>query len=304
MGLVMNIQRFSLHDGPGVRTTAFLMGCNLRCRWCHNPESWLMMRRMMFYQNKCRNCGRCASLCGRGAHAFPETGHRMNPSRCIGCDHLEACMQSCPAEAMVVCGKEYRSEELVRQLARDRVFYGEDGGVTFSGGEPLMQDEFLYHCLRLCNEQGLHTCVDTAANVDRERILRVAAYTDLFLVDLKAMDPALHEKLCGVDNRRTLENIRLLGELGKPMWIRIPLVGGENAKESELRAMAQFLRGIASVKRVDVFPVLNHAQDKYRALGMHCEMFNEDGDNRDLVEMAIAILEKESDGTLDLNRLM
>lgn len=213
-------------------------------------------------------------------------------------------MQSCPAEAMVVCGKEYRSEELVRQLARDRVFYGEDGGVTFSGGEALMQDEFLYHCLKLCNEQGLHTCVDTAANVDRERILRVAAYTDLFLVDLKAMDPALHEKLCGVDNRRTLENIRLLGELGKPMWIRIPLVRGENAKESELRAMAQFLRGIASVKRVDVFPVLNHAQDKYRALGMQCEMFNEDGDNRDLVEMAITILEKESDGTLDLNRLM
>ena len=304
MGLVMNIQRFSLHDGPGVRTTAFLMGCNLRCRWCHNPESWMMTRRMMFYANKCIGCGRCALLCDRGAHIFAENGHGMNPSRCIGCDRLEECAGCCPAEAMTVCGKEYTPESLVRQLVNDRIFYEEDGGVTFSGGEALEQDEFLCRCLKLCKEKGLHTCVDTAANVDREKILRAAEYTDLFLVDLKAMDPALHEKLCGIDNRRTLENIRLLGEMGKPMWIRIPLVRGENATESELRAMAQFLRGIASVKKVDIFPVLNHAQDKYRALGMQCELFNEDGDDRELVETAIRILEKESDGVLNLNRMM
>ena len=304
MGLVMNIQRFSLHDGPGVRTTAFLMGCNLRCRWCHNPESWLMKRRMMFYPNKCIGCGRCLSLCARGAHVFSESGHGMDPSRCIGCGGLDACVQASPAEAMTVCGKEYTPEELVRQLAKDRIFYEEDGGVTFSGGEVLGQDTFLRECLRLCKAQGLHTCVDTAACVDSEKLLRVAEYTDLFLVDLKAMDPALHEKLCGVENSRTIENIRLLGEMGKPMWIRIPLVRGENATESELRAMAQFLRGVPTVERVDVFPVLNHAQDKYRALGIQGELFNEEGDNQELIETSIRILEKESDGVLNLNRLM
>lgn len=304
MGLVMNIQRFSLHDGPGIRTTAFLMGCNLRCRWCHNPESWLMTRRMMFYANKCIGCGRCALLCEHGAHTFGENGHTMKPSHCIECDRLEECAGCCPAEAMAICGKEYTPETLVALLARDRVFYGEDGGVTFSGGEALEQDEFLYQCLRICKEQNLHTCVDTAANVDREKMLRVAEYTDLFLVDLKAMDPTLHEKLCGADNRRTLDNIRLLGEMGKPMWIRIPLVREENTKESELRAMAQFLHSIACVEKVDVFPVLNHAQDKYRALGMQCELFNADGDDRVLVEKAIDILATESDGILNLNRMM
>lgn len=303
-GLVMSIQRFSLHDGPGVRTTAFLMGCNLRCRWCHNPESFLMKRRMMFYQNRCVGCGRCVTLCNRSAHVFAEDGHHMDPSRCIGCNRLEACAQICPAEAMVMCGKEYTPEELVRLLAKDRVFYAEDGGVTFSGGEALLQDEFLSECLRRCKAQGLHTCVDTAANVEPDKILRVAQYTDLFLVDLKAMDPLLHKKLCGVENRKTIENIRLLGEMGKLMWIRIPLVRGENAKESELRAMARFLRGVPTVERVDVFPVLNHAQDKYRALGMKSESFNEGGDDQTLIETAIRILEKESDGGLKLNRLM
>ena len=112
MGLVMSVQRFSLHDGPGVRTTAFLMGCNLRCRWCHNPESFLMKRRMMFYQNRCVGCGRCVTLCNRSAHVFAEDGHHMDPSRCIGCNRLEACAQICPAEAMVMCGKEYTPEEL------------------------------------------------------------------------------------------------------------------------------------------------------------------------------------------------
>ncbi|MFQ9448249.1 MAG: glycyl-radical enzyme activating protein [Christensenellales bacterium] len=148
MGLVMSVQRFSLHDGPGVRTTAFLMGCNLRCRWCHNPESFLMKRRMMFYQNRCVGCGRCVTLCNRSAHVFAEDGHHMDPSRCIGCNRLEACAQICPAEAMVMCGKEYTPEELVRLLAKDRVFYAEDGGVTFSGGEALLQDEFLGECLQ------------------------------------------------------------------------------------------------------------------------------------------------------------
>lgn len=304
MGLVMNVQRFSLYDGPGIRTTAFLMGCNLRCRWCHNPESWLMARRMMFYQNKCSVCRRCARLCNRGAHVFVDAEHLMNLSRCIECELLDVCVNSCPAGALTVCGKEYTPEELTKLLARDRVFYGHDGGVTFSGGEPLLQDGFLYQCLMLCKEQGLRTCVDTAANVPKEKILRIVEFTDLFLVDLKAMDQQLHRKLCGVGNEDTLANIHMLGKLGKSMWIRIPLVYGENTSECELRSMAKFMCRIPTIERVDLFPVLNHAQDKYRALGLHDEVFNETVNHKELVEMSVRILKKESNRKLNLNQLM
>lgn len=170
MGLVMDVQRFSLHDGPGIRTTAFLMGCNLRCRWCHNPESWLMTQRMLFYGNRCRQCGNCVPLCPKGAHCFDAQGHHINLQLCIGCEKLEQCASCCPVEAMMVCGREYTPEELVSLLARDRIFYGEDGGVTFSGGEAMLQEEFLLHCLMLCKAQGLHICVDTAANVSQDSI--------------------------------------------------------------------------------------------------------------------------------------
>lgn len=304
MGLVMDVQRFSLHDGPGIRTTAFLMGCNLRCRWCHNPESWVMARRMMFYQSRCRRCGKCAELCTNGAHEFDAQGHHMEVSRCMGCDRLDLCMACCPAEAMVVCGKEYAPEELVDLLARDRLFYGEDGGVTFSGGEAMLQDSFLQQCLMLCRERGLHTCVDTAANVPAERMLRIAELCDLFLIDLKAVKRERHQRLCGTDHAQILENIRLLGKMEKPMWIRIPLIHGENAQEEELHAMADFLMGIPSVERVDLFPVMNHAQDKYRALGLEAEQFNQGTDGSQLTDRAMTILRERSHGMLRLNRLL
>lgn len=304
MGLVMDVQRFSLHDGPGIRTTVFLMGCNLRCRWCHNPESWCMERRMMFYAGRCKQCGKCALLCPNGAHYFDAQGHRMDLSLCMGCDKLDDCAACCVAEAMAVCGREYAPEELVDLLSRDRLFYGEDGGVTFSGGEAMLQTEFLRQCLAFCKEQGLHTCVDTAANVPQEELLNVAENCDLFLIDLKAMDETRHHRLCGTGNRQILENIRLLGKLGKPMWIRIPLVDGENTLEEELCAMADFLMEMPSLQQVDLFPVMNHAQDKYRALNLASERFNEGTDGQQLVENARLTLQQRSGGRLKVRSLL
>lgn len=304
MGLVMDVQRFSLHDGPGIRTTAFLMGCNLRCRWCHNPESWLMERRMMFYGSRCKQCGKCLSLCPNVAHHFDAKGHRMDLSVCRGCDKLDDCAGCCVAEAMVVCGHEYTAEALVSLLARDRLFYGEDGGVTFSGGEAMLQEAFLLQCLMLCKAQGLHTCVDTAANVPWDHFQRFAAFCDLFLIDLKAMDEDRHQRLCGTGNRRILENIRLLGNMKKPMWIRIPLVDGENTVEEELHAMADFLLELPSVRQVDLFPVMNHAQDKYRALNLEDERFNEEVDGHQLVESARLALQQRSGGRLNVRSLL
>ena len=304
MGLVMNVQRFSLHDGPGIRTTAFLMGCNLRCRWCHNPESLKMARRMMFYANRCIGCGRCLPACCKGAHTFSDAGHSIDLSRCLNCERLDDCAKQCPAEAMVVCGTEYAPAALVECLMRDRAFFGSDGGVTFSGGEALLQIDFLCQCLELCRARGVSTCVDTAANVPTSSILRAAQFCDLFLVDLKAIDPSLHRRLCGIGNENTLSNIRALGRIGAPMWIRIPLVARENAVEAELQRMADFLKRIPSIQRVDLFPVINHAQDKYRALGLQAETFNDGIDVDAMVEGAMEIMHRRSDGTLKLNRLM
>ena len=274
MGLVMSVQRFSLHDGPGVRTTAFLMGCNLRCRWCHNPESFLMKRRMMFYQNRCVGCGRCVTLCNRSAHVFAEDGHHMDPSRCIGCNRLEACAQICPAEAMVMCGKEYTPEELVRLLAKDRVFYAEDGGVTFSGGEALLQDEFLGECLRRCKAQGLHTCVDTAGQPFRrdpewlDRFNELMSLTDLFMLDLKQFDSKLHVELTGKDNANILDMARYLSDNGKEMWIRHVLVPGVTDDENDLRKMSDFIASLKTVSRVEILPYHTLGVSKWQKLGI------------------------------------
>ena len=300
----MNIQRFSLHDGPGLRTTVFLMGCSLRCRWCHNPESWIMRPRMMFYARKCMGCGRCAALCKRKAHHFGTDGHRMDLSRCGGCPSLEACAAACPSEALTVCGRDFTPGMLADILERDKLFYGPEGGVTFSGGEALLQADFLLACLEACKARGLHTCVDTAANVPLDSVRQVEDCCDLFLIDLKAMNPDLHRHLFGDSNERILRNIRYLSEMHHPMWIRIPLAAGKNASEEELRAMADFLCGLSSVSRVDLFPVLNHAQDKYRSLGLESESFNEGTDLRKLLDGALDVMAEQSHGTLPLCRLM
>ena len=228
----------------------------------------------------------------------------MDVSRCMDCPHMDECSEACPAEAMSICGREYEPGELVDLLARDRVFYGTDGGATFSGGEALLQPEFLTACLKLCRRRALHTCVDTALDVSPEHVRRAAQYTDLFLVDLKAMDDRLHRRLCGTGNARILENIRLIDGLGVPMWVRVPLVHGENDTNEELGAMAAFLSGLKAVHKVDLFPVLNHAQDKYRALGMEAERFNENADHGAILDNAIGILTRESHGALNLNRMM
>ena len=168
----------------------------------------------------------------------------------------------------------------------------------------MLQEEFLLQCLMLCKAQGLHICVDTAANVSQDSIRRIAAFCDLFLIDLKAMDEARHQRLCGTDNRQILKNIRLLGEMGKPIWIRIPLVQSENTQPEELHSMVDFLMEIPTVQQVDLFPVMNHAQDKYRALNLENERFNEGTDGHLLVENARLTLQQRSDRRLNVRSLL
>ena len=259
---VTDIQRFTTRDGPGIRTTVFMKGCSLRCLWCHNPEAIHAGRELCFHVRKCVGCGACAAACskskfteGHGAYVFD--------TDCVNCGK---CAVVCPAGAITEASQERTLEEILKTVLRDRSFYRSDGGVTLSGGEPLLQKD-LPHLLRALREQGIHTAVDTAFCVPWERIEAAMPHTSLFLTDIKAIDPQLHKKLTGVDNRSILDNLRRLAESGAAFWIRVPVIPGCNC--GEMAAIADFVR---SLNRPDVpvelIPYHNMAGGKYASLGL------------------------------------
>lgn len=259
---VTDIQRFTTRDGPGIRSTVFMKGCNLRCRWCHNPEAMGQKRELSFHIRKCIGCGACAAVCakgrfteGHGAFVFDED--------CVNCGK---CAKVCPAGAIGEVSREMTLEEIVKTLLRDKSFYRQGGGVTVSGGEPLLQKD-LPKLLEALRQQGIHTAVDTAFCVSWERIEKAMPYTSLFLTDIKAMDSDLHRQLTGVGNELILQNIRALAQSGHPFWIRVPVIPGLNS--GELGAIAEFVR---SLNRPDVpvelIPYHNMAGGKYASLGL------------------------------------
>lgn len=249
---VSQIQRFSLHDGPGIRTTIFLKGCNLRCKWCHNPESQLAQKQMMYYKDKCIGCGKCAEVC---------------PHQLKKCDFCGKCELYCPADARKVCGKEYSVDEVFSEIAKDKMFYeNSGGGATFSGGECMLQIDFLYEILKKCKENGIHTAIDTAGNVPWEYFERVLPYADLFLYDVKAISDELHKQGTGVSNKLILENLlRLSGKCD--IIVRIPIIGGFNDDNAEVKKIAEFLKKIKCIKK-ELLPYHSMGEHKYDALGI------------------------------------
>lgn len=259
---VTDIQRFTTRDGPGIRTTVFMKGCNLRCRWCHNPEAIHGTRELCFHVRKCVNCGACAAVCTKGRFTQGH-GAYVFDADCVNCGK---CAQVCPAGAIAEASRELTLEEILKTVLRDRSFYRSDGGVTVSGGEPLLQKD-LPVLLRALREQGIHTAVDTAFCVPWERIEAAMPHTDLFLTDIKAINSDLHKELTGVRNELILENIRTLAASGHNFWIRIPVIPGQNS--GEMTAIAAFVR---SLNRPDVpvelIPYHDMAGGKYASLGL------------------------------------
>ena len=203
---IFDIERSSYVDGPGIRTTVFFKGCNLRCAWCHNPESQSAKPQMMFYKNKCTGCGKCREKC---------------PHNLELCDLCGKCSLFCPQDARDICGKEYTVDEVLKEVLKDKVFYETSGGgVTFSGGECMLQIEFLTKILKACKENGIHTAVDTAGHVPYERFEQILPYTDLFLYDVKCFDSEKHRQYAGVGNGLILENLKKLLAKSTPVWIR------------------------------------------------------------------------------------
>jgi pyruvate formate lyase activating enzyme len=265
--LVFDIKRYSINDGPGIRVTVFFKGCSLSCAWCHNPESQSCKMQKLYAVSKCISCETCLETCQAGALTLDKkNGIITEMSICTLCGE---CATACPTKAIEMCGQALTVEEIMQAIRRERiVMMTSRGGVTFSGGEPLLHPEMLLRLLKACGLEGIHRAVDTAGNVDAEVLLEVAKYTDLFLFDLKHMDPIMHQKYTGKPNGKILENLNKLSEFGSNITIRIPLIEGVNADEASVEAMAAFIAALpGKPKPVNLLPYHGIATRKYEKLG-------------------------------------
>ena len=259
-GLIFNIEHSSFVDGPGLRTTVFFKGCNLRCAWCHNPESQSFEKQMMVYADKCISCGKCRKKC------------KYSLEKCTLCGK---CALYCPADARRISGKEYSVDELLDEVLGDLSFYkSSGGGVTFSGGECMLQTDFLEEILKKCKENAVHTAVDTAGHVPYERFEKISPYTDLFLYDVKCFDSTKHRHYTGVGNELILENLgRLLAE-AKSVWIRIPIITGVNDTVDEMKKIKSFLYSRGRPEKIELLPYHAMGEHKSRALGREFRVFD------------------------------
>jgi pyruvate formate lyase activating enzyme len=268
--VVLNIQRFSVHDGPGIRTTVFFKGCPLHCPWCHNPESMDPRPQIAIRADQCLGCEACAPACPEeGAGRLDLSGTLNRPgSVCVRCG---SCAEACPSGAREELGMRLNVADLMAELERDRPYYEESGGgVTFSGGEPITPSnaDFLNSCLEECGKRGLHRTVDTCGHVPARLIRSVAERADLLLYDLKIMDPRRHRDLVGVDNELILGNLRDLAAAGRGLRIRVPLIPGMTDDDRNLRAIARFVRELERPIPVHLLPHHGSAGQKYHRLGL------------------------------------
>lgn len=270
MGVVFDIQKFCVNDGPGIRTVVFLKGCPLKCLWCHNPESNSRKPQLYCDWNRCVHCGKCSAICRQGVHQLTEGRHRISYENCMLCG---ACVEACPYDAMGIYGKEMSTAEVLEEVEKDRDYYvTSDGGVTISGGEPMAQAEFSFALAKAFHEAGLHVCMETSGYAPRETYEEIMAYVDMFLFDYKATGEEIHKKLTGVGTELILENMRMLIAAGKNVRLRCPIIPGYNLSEDHLRAIAKI--SCEGVSSVDMIPY--HDMGKGKAKNIGSDMYLDD----------------------------
>lgn len=269
-GLIFDIKKFSIHDGPGIRTTVFFKGCPLSCWWCHNPESQSSRREMMFRERRCIRCGACQAVCAQGAISMDGDVVSTDREKCTLCG---ACVEACYAEAREIVGREVTVAEVMAEIEQDVAFYDESGGgVTFSGGEPLLQRNFLLALLRACREKEIHTAVDTCGFATWETLDSLREHVDLFLYDLKSMDDARHLKSTGVSNELILGNLHRLSTLGHDIILRVPVIPGINDDDENIRQTGAFAATLSYLNRLDVLPYHRAGTEKYHRLNKVYEL--------------------------------
>ena len=264
-GLVTEIQRWSLNDGSGIRTTVFLKGCPLRCEWCHNPETHSMNPELTYNRKACRMCGDCAETCPENALKLSPGGIVVDRNLCTACG---LCAKKCESKALSISGRVMTTDAVMHIIEKDSIFFRySGGGVTFSGGEPTMQKDFLESMIDECVSLGIDTAIETSMHFDWEQTKTVLEKTDMFFADIKHMDAKEHERWTGAGNETVLENLKRLSILGKNIVVRIPLVSGLNDTEKNIISTAEFIRDSLSVKGVELLPYHKLGKDKYTLLG-------------------------------------
>ena len=263
-GIVTNVQRFSIHDGPGIRTTVFVKGCNLRCFWCHNPETLAPKPELQIFLERCIGCGECFKVCPQGAHVLEGDQHLFKRELCTGCG---TCADTCYAEALVLVGEVKTVDDVVEEILRDKAFYEtSSGGVTISGGEPLLQRDFTYEILERCKAEGIHTAIESAVNFPWQHVASVLPVVDMIMIDIKHMDSDKHRECTGVPNERILANALKLGQQPQPMIVRTPIVPGVNDNVDDIRAISEFLLKLPNLEMYELLAFHPMAASKYDSL--------------------------------------
>ncbi len=291
-GSVFNIQKFCINDGPGIRTTVFLKGCPLRCAWCHNPESHKIAPELLYDADKCLHCGKCIATCPKGAHRFEGGEHVLYRSLCVACG---ACTSGCMANALEIAGSKKSVEDILTEVLKDKVFYeNSGGGMTLSGGEPMMQFEFSYALMEAAHNQGIHTCIETCGFADTEEILKMARVTDLFLFDWKLTDPDLHKHYTGVDNQTIKQNLLALDEAGAKTVLRCPIIPAINDNESHFDGIAELANQLQNILRIEIEPYHSLGESKYPRTGKESPLQRTEMPKPDVVEGWIQAIQKKT----------
>ncbi|MEM2015349.1 MAG: glycyl-radical enzyme activating protein [Candidatus Methanomethylicia archaeon] len=272
-GMIFDIKRFEIHDGPGIRTTVFLKGCPLRCWWCHNPEGISPTKEVMYFEYKCIHCRTCEKLCPRNAIKIVDLQHVIMRENCDGCG---ICAENCPSGALRTVGMEITAEELVKEIEKDVKLYDiSNGGVTFSGGEPLYQPEFLLETLKKCMEKGINTALDTSGYAQKKVFEKVIPYLNVFLYDIKIINEEDSYRYIGATSKPMLENLRLLIEMnrGKDVILRFPVIPNITDTKENIKEIMKLIETLKGIEEIDLLP-FHDVKEKYIRLGKEYKMMS------------------------------